>query len=71
MGAILSGPNAFDGFDVFIAVRTWLTVREIGVVGRLWSCLIDRRLFLSLVKLVGLVKCLLKEIAMSLLEVMV
>ena len=71
MGAILAGPNAFDGLDVFMAVRTWLTVREIGVVGRLWSCLIVLRLFLSFVKLVGLVKCLLNEFAMSLLDVMV
>ena len=71
IGAILSGPNAFDGFDDLMAVRTWLTVREIWVVRRLWSCLIIRRLFLSLVKLVGLVKYLLNEFAMSLLEVMV
>ena len=36
------------------------------MVGRLWSCLIVLRLFLSFVRLVGLVKCLLNELAMSL-----
>ena len=41
------------------------------MVGRLCSCLIVLRLFLSFVKFVGFVKCLLKELAMSLLEVMV
>ena len=35
IGAILSGPNAFDGFDDLMAVRTWLTVKVMGVVGRL------------------------------------
>ena len=46
-------------------------VRVIGVVSRLWSFLIVRRLFLSGVKFVGFVKCLLKELAISLLELQV
>ena len=44
-------------------------VRVIGVVLRLWTCLSVLRLFLSVVEFVGLVKCLLKEFAISLLVV--
>ena len=67
---MLSGPRALDGFEVFIAVRTWLTLRDMRVVGRLRSCLSVLCLVLSVVKLVGLGKFLSKELAMSLLEVM-
>ena len=55
IGAMLSGPVALDGFAFFMAESTWLVVRVIGVVSRLWSCLIVWRLFLSELKLVGLV----------------
>ena len=44
-------------------------VSVIGVVLRLWTCLSVLRLFLSEVEFVGLVKCLLKELAISLLVV--
>ena len=32
---MLSRPRALDGFEVFIAVRTLLTVKDIEVMGRL------------------------------------
>ena len=44
---------------------------EIGVVLRFWRFLRVRRLVLSGVKFVGLVKCLLNELAMFLLELWV
>ena len=66
---MLSGPNAFDGLALFIALRTWFVVRVIGSVSRLWSCLIVWRLFMSEVKFVGLMKCFLNEFAISFLEV--
>ena len=67
----MSGPRAFEGFESFIAVSTWLVVMKMGVVARLWSFLIVRRLVLSGAKFVGFVKCLLKELAMDLLVVWV
>ena len=67
---MLSRPRALDGFEVFIAVRTLLTVKDIEVMGRLSSCLKVLCLVLLVVKLVGFMKCLLKELAISLLEVM-
>ena len=63
MGAMLSGPSAFEGLEDLTAVRTWFIVRDMGVVSRLCNCLIVLRFLLSEVKLVGLVKCLLKELA--------
>ena len=67
---MLSGPSAFEGLEDLTAVRTWFMVRDMGVVSRLCSCLIVLRFLLSEVKLVGLVKCLLNELAISLLVVL-
>ena len=71
MGDRLSGPSALEGFEFLMACSTWLTVMEIGVVLRFWRFLRVRRLVLSGVKFVGLVKCLLNELAMFLLELWV
>ena len=67
---MLSGPCAIEGLEDLTAVRTWFIVRDMGVVSRLCSCLIVLRFLLSEVKLVGLVKCLLNELAISLLVVL-
>ena len=58
-----------EGFEFFMAVSTWFIVMVIGVVGRLCNVLIVLRLLWSDVKFVGLVKCLLKEFAIALLDV--
>ena len=70
MGAILSGPSAFEGFDFLIAAMVCSVVIEIGVVSKFCNCLNVVRLFLLEVKFVGFVKCLLKEFAMLLLVVL-
>ena len=46
LGAMFSGPMAFDGFVFLMVESTWFVVRVIGVVSRLWSCLIVWCLFL-------------------------
>ena len=71
IGARLSGPRAFEGFEFLMAEMVCSIVILIGVVFRFCSCLRVVRLVLSGVKFVGLVKCLLKEFAMFLLEVLV
>ena len=64
------GPIAFDGFADLITDGTRFILMVIGVISRLCSCLIVLRFVMSEVKLVGFVKCLLKELAIYLLEEM-
>ena len=65
------GQGLLRGLSFFISVSTWLVVIKMGVVARLWSFLIVRRLILPGVKFVGSVKCLMIKLAVFLLKLWV
>ena len=68
--ARLSGQSAFEILKFLIGERVWFMVLVLGVASRFCDCSSVLRLALYGVKFVGLVKCLLKELSMSLFAVL-